>query len=225
MLKRSLLAIAPLALATAGLLWTPDMTQAQWRGRAWSGARARGWDGGRGWGGYYGGWGGWGGQGLGLDSSYYGYRYGSPYYGRGFYRRGYGYDYGGYYPGQMIVTSPPAYGDYATAPMTGYESAYPSGAAATSNAAVVRVEVPDANAEVWFNGSKTRQKGTMREFESPPLEPGQDYTYKVRAHWTQDGRDFDQERTVHVQAGAQKEVDFRRSQKPPAPRRAEDEGR
>jgi uncharacterized protein (TIGR03000 family) len=81
-------------------------------------------------------------------------------------------------------------------------------AAASANTARVTVELPDPNAEVWFNGSPTRQRGATREFVSPAIQPDHDYSYDVRARWNEGGRMVDQTRTVHVQAGGSVMVNF-----------------
>jgi uncharacterized protein (TIGR03000 family) len=74
------------------------------------------------------------------------------------------------------------------------------------------VKVP-ADAEVWFGSGKTRQTGELREFVSPELEPGRDYTYEVKARWTENGKEVVRTRTFDVSAGAWLVVDFTR----PAP--------
>ena len=43
---------------------------------------------------------------------------------------------------------------------------------------------------------------------SPTLTPGQDYTYEVKARWTEDGKEVVQTRQVDVSAGAWKTIDF-----------------
>ena len=72
----------------------------------------------------------------------------------------------------------------------------------------VRVRV---DAEVWLGGQKTRQPGTLRQFVSPPLTPNQDYTYEVRARWTEGGKEVVQTRRIAVSAGSWKTVDFTES--------------
>jgi uncharacterized protein (TIGR03000 family) len=80
-------------------------------------------------------------------------------------------------------------------------------ATAPEEVARITVIVP-ADAEVFFDGNPTKQTGTQRVFDSPPLKPGSRYTYSVRARWTADGRPVDQTRSVPVRAGAQIRVDF-----------------
>lgn len=209
-----------------------------WHGGGWHGGGfagrgyvGRGW-GGYGWGnryGWYGGRGwGWGLYGLGLGLGYglgwpYGYGY-SPYWD------GYG-GYYGYYPYSDSYSSYPyAYsetsypelypeqGYYGSYPTTSYAQDYygATGAApaapAVDNSVNLRVIVPP-DARVWFNGQPTTEQGRVRVFESPPLTPGRDYTYDIRAEWQDNGRPVTQTRHVDVQAGDSLTVDFMR---PPA---------
>jgi uncharacterized protein (TIGR03000 family) len=71
----------------------------------------------------------------------------------------------------------------------------------------VSVRVP-AGAEIWFGGSRTISKGSVREFQSPSLTPGYQYTYEVRARWNENGHEVTQTQQVEVTAGARVEVDF-----------------
>jgi uncharacterized protein (TIGR03000 family) len=96
----------------------------------------------------------------------------------------------------------------------GYRSLYPptgDGAAASARQAAapagVTVKVPQG-AELWFDGSKTRSTGSVREFESPPLTQGRQYTYDVRARWRDNGKDVTQTRRVIVTAGTHADVEF-----------------
>jgi uncharacterized protein (TIGR03000 family) len=73
----------------------------------------------------------------------------------------------------------------------------------------VEVIVPSADAAVWFQGVKTSQTGTIREFVSPPLARGSSYSYTVRARWrSADGAPVTQTRTVPVRPGQRVRVDF-----------------
>jgi uncharacterized protein (TIGR03000 family) len=73
--------------------------------------------------------------------------------------------------------------------------------------ATMDVQVP-ADAEIWFQGAKTGQQGPTRTFVSPPLEPGQNFTYDIRARWSDGGKEMDQTRQVRVKAGEHVQVDF-----------------
>ena len=56
--------------------------------------------------------------------------------------------------------------------------------------------------------SPTTVSGTERNFNSPPLDKGYDYSYTIRARWTQDGAPVEQTRKVAFKAGSQIRVDF-----------------
>lgn len=218
---------APLVALAALLAASPDASAARgWGGRGgWGGGYRGGWGGYRGgWGGGYGrGWG-WGGYGNRYDGrSYYGgfypgYGYGLG-YGRAYYP-GRSYGYGGYgyglgywnypYVGSTSAYYGPSVGDTTAVPSTvtvdvGTPAAYE--APAQDNVAHLRVAVP-ADAELWFDGVRTQQTGTEREFVSPPLAPGRSYHYEVRARWTENGRAIDQMRRIEVRANEWKDVDF-----------------
>jgi uncharacterized protein (TIGR03000 family) len=76
-----------------------------------------------------------------------------------------------------------------------------------------------ADADVWFNGEPTSKKGEVRKFTSPPLTPGSDYRYDIRACWTDAGGVADQTCTVVVRTNQRTEVDFTRPDPvaPPTP--------
>ena len=165
------------------------------------------------------------GLGLGLGYGlgypwYYGNYYTGGYYSPAYYDNGYDY-------------APPAYSPnyypYAGAPATAatpysYPSVAPvpdSSAVPNENAIYVRVQVPP-DADVWFDGQKTSQKGPVRFFESPPVDPGRQYVYHIRARWNQDGSVVDQTREANVWAGDKFSIDFSkmggRPEKAPPPR-------
>jgi uncharacterized protein (TIGR03000 family) len=64
----------------------------------------------------------------------------------------------------------------------------------------IELQVP-ADAQVWFNGEKTTQTGTLRHFVSPPLTVGRQYTYEVRAAWKESGREITESRRSSFRAG------------------------
>jgi uncharacterized protein (TIGR03000 family) len=61
---------------------------------------------------------------------------------------------------------------------------------------------------VVLGGQKTRQTGTLRQFESPPLVPGMEYTYGVTVTWNQDGREVVETRELLVRAGDRLSASF-----------------
>jgi uncharacterized protein (TIGR03000 family) len=169
-----------------------------WHGRGWGG-----WHGYRG--GYYGnrGWG-------------WGYPYGALGWGLGYpWYSGYAYNPSDYYdmnPYDYDV-SPGIYDygpDYAVTP-PGYDSSVysqqPAAAPVADNQAHVRVIVP-TDARVWFGATLMPESGTVRDFVSPPLTPGEPYTYQIKAQWIDNGREVTQTRTIEVTANAAVTVDF-----------------
>jgi len=67
--------------------------------------------------------------------------------------------------------------------------------------ATIEVRLPPM-AELSFDGAPTTQRGPVRRFITPPLEPGWAYGYKVAARWkSREGKDRDESRDITVQAG------------------------
>jgi uncharacterized protein (TIGR03000 family) len=197
-------------------------------GHGWGGY-GRGWGGygyGRGWG--YGGYGrGWGyggywpyysGLGLGAYRAWPAYDggYSSYYYSPSYYDYVPSYSYGlSTYPYDSSYDGldyPDAGYTYdQPAPTTAYQGPYPESAnepsPVDSNAAVVRVRVP-ADATLWFENERTRQTGPAREFVTPPLTPGNEYTYHIRAQWMQNGHPVESGRDVLIRAGDRLTIDM-----------------
>jgi uncharacterized protein (TIGR03000 family) len=74
--------------------------------------------------------------------------------------------------------------------------------------ATLRVRLP-ADTKLVIDGNTTRQTGAMRQFVSPPLEPGKSYHYTLEWTYQKDGKPVTQNKVVHVKAGDDKEVDLR----------------
>ncbi len=83
----------------------------------------------------------------------------------------------------------------------------PAGPAAAPAPVQITVIVP-ADAEVFFDGTPTKQKGSERQFISPMLDVGKKYYYEVLARWQKDGKPVEDKRKVSVTAGAAVRVDF-----------------
>ncbi len=130
---------------------------------------------------------------------------------------GYGFGiYGGYGPANYSpnITGLPSQpmADPDSANLGAYRSRYYTSSASHPNAAAIDVKVP-SGAKLWFQGRQTRQNGTDRFFESPPLEQGKSYAYKVKAVWTNaNGEKIERTRTVQVRAGTHVAVDLRKPQ-------------
>jgi len=202
-----------LLLAGALVFFTPDTSQARPHGGGGGGHGG----GGHGGGGHFGGGGHYGGG-----------HYGGGHFGGGFRHGGYGgygydypyYGYGGYsgYPLYGSGTYPylgDSGGTYVVPNAGGYEEAEPPYADVSPDTAApepdrtvhVTVKVP-ANAEVWFDGTKTNSTGPVREFQSPPLTPGKQYTYTIQTRWMENGQPLTQTKRVRVAAGANVAVAF-----------------
>lgn len=80
-----------------------------------------------------------------------------------------------------------------------------------SASVLLNVKVP-ANAEVLVDGQRTSRTGTERQFISPPLAPGFEYTYTVEARWQENGQPVTKTRKVTVQPGKEAMVDFNQAQ-------------
>ncbi len=105
-----------------------------------------------------------------------------------------------------------------------YQSMY---SPASTGDARIRVNVPDANAQVFFDDSPTRQNGMERFFYSPPLDPAKTYSYTIRATWMENGKEVSRTKDVKVQSGRTSVVDFRAtgdSTEPNIPNPREDKG-
>ena len=73
--------------------------------------------------------------------------------------------------------------------------------------ALITIIVPP-DAEVFFDGTPTAQKGGDRLFSTPLLKPGWNYSYAVLARWQDGGKVVERTRNVVVSAGAGVWVDF-----------------
>jgi len=50
--------------------------------------------------------------------------------------------------------------------------------------AQLRITIPGERAEIWIEGQKSEQGKRVEDYVSPPLTPGKQYFYEVRARWT-----------------------------------------
>lgn len=75
------------------------------------------------------------------------------------------------------------------------------------NSAHLRLLVPE-NAEVLVEGRKTTTTGTVREFVSPPLQPGKSMIYSVLVRYTDaGGKAIEETHEVRVRANDQLSID------------------
>src|SRR5262249_62150645 len=76
------------------------------------------------------------------------------------------------------------------------------------NTAHLELLVPE-KAEVLIDDGKTTRTGTVREFVSPPLAPGKNFTYKITIHYTDaNGLRIDEEHSIRVHANDRLRMDF-----------------
>jgi uncharacterized protein (TIGR03000 family) len=142
--------------------------------------------------------------------------YGANYYTYFPYTHNY-YPYYSYYsyPSTSYAYTPPVYvapQTVVTAPaLTAYQSSYPPStpepAPSSSNTAVIRVlTAPDA--QLTFNGVQLGTTGSVRTFETPALEPGQNYKYDVKIRYSDNGVPVERDRVVRVTPGTTTTADF-----------------
>jgi uncharacterized protein (TIGR03000 family) len=87
------------------------------------------------------------------------------------------------------------------------------------NAGHLQLNVPE-NAEVIFDGTKTTQTGSVREFVTPPLVPGSTYSYQITVRYMDaKGKTIEDTRTIRFQPNDWFSIDFTRPapQQPAAP--------
>lgn len=144
----------------------------------------------------------------------------SGYYGNQNYGYGQGYGYGSNYGYSPSYYSAPS--TYYVEPAIQTREVYYPAPTATQQSSNVMVLVPNPDAQVWFDNAQTSQRGMERTFTSPQLEPNHNYTYTIKARWTENGKTIDRQRQVTFQAGQSVTVNFREntgeSISPPAPR-------
>jgi uncharacterized protein (TIGR03000 family) len=100
-------------------------------------------------------------------------------------------------PSPVPVTVPvPAQEDYAYGSL-----------GTADNAAIIQLKVP-ADAQVWFDDKATSLTGSVRPFTTPALESGKDYSYEIRARWTEAGRQVEQTRKVNFRSGDRMTLNF-----------------
>lgn len=87
-------------------------------------------------------------------------------------------------------------------------------ATATQDKIVLKIHVPQANAQLWINDKPTQATGITRMFDSPPVETGKKFQYTLKAIWQPNNyTTITRTRRVLVQAGQTVEVDLREEDK------------
>jgi uncharacterized protein (TIGR03000 family) len=113
------------------------------------------------------------------------------------------------YPFVSSIDAPDTYGRYTEGPGFFYRSWVAPPDAPEEQVAYIHVRVSPPDAEISFEGSKTSQIGSSRLYVSPPLVPGENYTYDIRVSWKENGREVTRARKVAVRAGDRLSVVFR----------------
>jgi uncharacterized protein (TIGR03000 family) len=79
--------------------------------------------------------------------------------------------------------------------------------ARTAEARIWIHNVP-ADAELYFDGDPTTQKGRSRHYTTPALEVGKIYSYKILVRWQKDGKTLERVCTVSMSGGDSVNVNF-----------------
>ncbi|HEX3598582.1 MAG TPA: TIGR03000 domain-containing protein [Lacipirellulaceae bacterium] len=144
----------------------------------------------------------------------YAYRYFSYPYVYGYYGYPYGYN---AYPNYYYYNSyPPDYYTNDDESFSGNVNVYANAAPPSeysvsrpvNDIARLEVRLPDPQATIWVEGKEIASNGTMRHFNSPPLDPNRQFTYNIKASWNDNGKVVTDERRVKVQANGLAVVDF-----------------
>jgi uncharacterized protein (TIGR03000 family) len=77
----------------------------------------------------------------------------------------------------------------------------------TDGTALIEIKVP-ADAQIWFDGTRTAQTGAVRYYVTPRLGAGRTWTYEVRARWQQDGQPVTRTRQLQLEAGKEARLDL-----------------
>ncbi|HEY1861721.1 MAG TPA: hypothetical protein VGG61_15280 [Gemmataceae bacterium] len=85
-------------------------------------------------------------------------------------------------------------------------------ASSTQVPARLRIAIPSEKAEIWIEGEKSEQATRVQEYLSPPLTPGKQYFYEVRARWTDPaGKEVERTRSFPIVPGQPVLLDFTRT--------------
>ncbi len=75
----------------------------------------------------------------------------------------------------------------------------------------LRIAVPSERADVWIQEEKSEQTKRVQEYVSPPLTPGKQYFYEVRAKWTDSaGKQVERTKSFPIVPGQPVFLDFTR---------------
>jgi uncharacterized protein (TIGR03000 family) len=111
-------------------------------------------------------------------------------------------------PTDKLLPPAPSAGGPSTQPAAGQGQPQPEKPLPpTSNSAYLRIRVPK-DAEVLVEGNKTTTTGTVREFVSPPLDPGKNLIYSIVVRYTDvGGKKIEETHSVRVHANDRLDID------------------
>jgi uncharacterized protein (TIGR03000 family) len=98
------------------------------------------------------------------------------------------------------ASMPSSLGDISMRPTPVVTKAYQPALAPPAVSALINVACP-SNADLYFQGMRIGEPGTLRRFTTPELNPLMAYTYDVRAVWMQGGRAVSESQRILVRAG------------------------
>jgi uncharacterized protein (TIGR03000 family) len=101
-----------------------------------------------------------------------------------------------------------AYGpDYGGVPPQSFNPPPPD-SAANATSARLTITLPTADAKLWIDSYQSQKEGAQRTLITPPLNPGETYSYSLLALWNENGQPISRAREVKFQAGQSIVVDF-----------------
>jgi len=116
---------------------------------------------------------------------------------------------GGDIPPYLYGYKPPKFQPYTRTYTPAYTPpARPQPLVARSNQfpAVLYMQLPMAG-RVWANGNEITSEPTAEwTLKSPMLQPGEKYTFEVKARWMNNGNAFEYTRTIEIEGGKQNRI-------------------
>jgi uncharacterized protein (TIGR03000 family) len=120
------------------------------------------------------------------------------------------------YDNSMSYVYIDAAADTATYSTSGYRPGNATNAPTSAEMpARLRIAIPTEKADIWIEGEKSEQAKRVQEYLSPPLTPGKEYYYEVRARWTDPaGKQVERKKSFPIVPGRPVFLDFTRGSPP-----------
>ena len=67
--------------------------------------------------------------------------------------------------------------------------------------AFIKVTVPAADARIWLDDVETKSRGTKRIFEVPPVDVNDEFSYRLKASWSEKGLNVEREQNRALAKG------------------------